>query len=408
MNGQRFLKYISFLLISVFIIGCAEKSEKPIFSTDISLENPPKIFRYGISQNKLNNAIRNIPLEQFADIKINIPEQGKYDFKSGAFDVADDIVYFLNKNGDVYAINTIDKKIIWTGKIEFPKQAIFRGWIKVADNVVIAIGNSGVITAYNKDTGRKLWQQQMGGDVNNNPQIYNASIIFQQVGSKTISLNIENGEVIWTHNGSQPDVSYLEVAPVVIKGRTLYTLYSKGELFALDAETGTEYWGRVISNLIGFEADAYSTYFIAPPLINNDKIYVISSNRGLYNINRTTGKTIWKRPISGTLAMDKMGDILFVLSGENKVHAIDIENGNEYWSLQLQDEINGKNIKWNNLVVHRGRIILLSDIGKIQLLSLDNGKTIAIHKGGENSIAPIKERALIYILQNDGIIKVYR
>ena len=408
MFARKYLKYFSFLLISVFITGCTEKTETPSFSTDVALENTPKVFRYGITQNKLAGGGRNIPLEKFANIKINIPIQGEYDFKTGAFDVYEDIVYFLNKNGDIYAINAIDKKIIWQQKIDFPAQAIFRGWIKIVDNVVVAIGNNGVISGHDKNTGDVLWQRKLVGDVNSNPKVYNNNIIFQQVGSITTSIDTATGNTNWRHTGSTPDVSYLEVAPIIISDGIAYILYSKGELFALNVETGAEYWGRVISNAIGLEAEAYSTYFIAPLLINNNKIYALSSNRGLYAMNRKTGKTIWKRPISGSKGMDKMGEVLFILSDENKVHAIDIENGNEYWSLQLQNEINDKDIEWNNIIVHRGRIILLSDIGKIQLLSLDNGRTIAIHKGGANSIAPIKERALIYILQNDGIIKVYR
>ncbi|MGB1361000.1 MAG: PQQ-binding-like beta-propeller repeat protein [Alphaproteobacteria bacterium] len=407
------LKHTPLLLVLVLVSACVNSDKlnqyyKKDYTVDIRSENKPDTIGHGIAVSKIGTDVRNTDIETIATIKNIVGKKNQYHTKSGAIDVNNNTAFIMDSNGVIVAYDTLYNKQLWKNKVELENDDVFRGQVKVVGNNLIAIGNNGSLFALNVKTGEKVWKNKIDYNINSTPSVYSNNIIFQLSGSKSIAIDSLTGEMAWGHQTIDNEVSYVEVAPVKVHKGISYVMYSKGELFAINSLTGEEYWGKALKiNLdIGNELD--NTYFIAKPIIKNDNIYLLSSNNGLYVLNRNNGRSKWNKNISGVVNMATSGDILYILDSENKVWAIDVITGKRYWSVQLKTMESDNKIGWNSLILHRGRLILFSELGKIQLLSIDNGETIAVHKGARTSSYPIQEKGLVYILLDNGNLKVYR
>ena len=115
-----------------------------------------------------------------------------------------------------------------------------------------------------------------------------------------------------------------------------------------------------------------------------------------------------RKNISSEVNTVVTGDIIFILDVNSKVWAIDKNDGFVYWTMQLQQSYNSVQTTWNNMILHNGKLVLFSSTGKIQLLSIDNGNTIALHNTKNSNLKIVKKRNLVYMLQDDGNLKVYR
>ncbi len=403
-------KVLHILFIVVFITACAsDKNSDVTTNIDTNNINKPNINGLGIPINKLGFSIRNVDLEKVDFIQLKLGDISQFDTKIAEFDVLNETIFYLNTSGEIYSYNILYNKKIWQNKIELSKSPLFRGYIKIVDKIVIVFGNNGITYGLDIKNGNVLWKIDLDSNINSKPSVYLNNLIFQLVGGKTVSINSQDGKIVWQHSLIfENETSYLEVPKVIIDKNIAYILYANGNLFAINAKNGHQYWSSKLTNNLSFDSVVEKSSFITPVIVDKNNIYVISNNKGFYVINSKTGFTKWRKNILSAVNIIVTGDIVFILDINSKVWAIDKKDGFVYWTMQLQQLYNGVQATWNNMILHNGKLVLFSSTGKIQLLSIDNGNTIALHNVKNGNLKIVKKRNLVYMLQDNGNLKVYR
>lgn len=403
-------KFANILFITIFITACAgDESFDITKDTGINNINKPNINGLGIPVNKLGSSIRNVDLEKVDFIKLKLGDINKFDTKIAEFDILNETIFYLNTSGEIYSYNILYNKKMWQNKIELSESPLFRGYLKIVDKVVIVFGNNGITYGLDIKNGNVLWEIDLGNNINSKPSVYLNNLIFQLVGGKTVSINSQNGKIVWEHSlNFEIETSYLEVPKVIIDKNIAYILYANGNLFAINASNGKQHWSSKLTNNLSFDSVVDKSSFISPITIDNENIYVISNAKGFYSINSKTGFVKMRKNISSEVNTVVTGDIIFILDVNSKVWAIDKNDGFVYWTMQLQQSYNSVQTTWNNMILHNGKLVLFSAAGKIQLLSIDNGNTIALHNTKNSNLKIVKKRNLVYMLQDDGNLKVYR
>ncbi|WNO54893.1 PQQ-binding-like beta-propeller repeat protein [Stakelama saccharophila] len=165
----------------------------------------------------------------------------------GAPTLANNNVYVLSQDNQLFALSQSDGKVQWTQSASLESQGVFGVAAPAsARGTVVAGFSSGELNAYRYENGRSLW-----GDVLSRTRI-----------STSVS--------------SLDDID----ADPVIDGDRAYAVGQGGRMVALDLLSGQRLWEQ---NIAG----------IATPWVAGDWIYLVTTDAKLLAIARDSGKIRW-------------------------------------------------------------------------------------------------------------------
>jgi outer membrane protein assembly factor BamB len=197
----------------------------------------------------------------------------------GAPTIANDNVYVVSQDNQLYALNPADGAQRWTGAGTLEIAGVFgSGAPAAAQGTVIAGFSSGELNAYRYENGRVLWQDALA--------------------RTSISTSVTS-------------LSDIDAAPVVDSGR-VYAVGQGGRMVALELVTGQRIWEI---NVAG----------ISTPWVAGDWIFVVTDDAKLLAVARSTGKVRWMTQLSRWRdAEDKKGPITWfgpILAGDRLILA---------------------------------------------------------------------------------------
>ncbi len=173
--------------------------------------------------------------------------------------------------------------------------------------------------AIEAQSGRKIWNQDLGGAVVSAPTVGADGVIYVGTFANNVQArDAQNGTLRWTFDTSD----WVWSSPT-LAGDTLYFGDISGTFYAVDAATGNEKWQ--------FTAD---TGIFGSPLLSGDTIYLATEGGTLYALT-TDGEQLWTRQFEGKIytgpvaAQDLI--LLSTIEAENLILAVD-GDGNTQWS----------------------------------------------------------------------------
>ncbi len=165
----------------------------------------------------------------------------------GAPTVANDAVYVLSQDNQLFALNEADGKVQWSASGTLESQGVFGVAAPAASQGSIVAGfSSGELNAYRYENGRVLWQDAL---------------------SRTS---------ISTSVSSLADID----ADAVIDDGRVYAVGQGGRMVALELSTGQRLWEQ---NFAG----------ISTPWIAGEWLFIVTDDARLVCLSRTSGKARW-------------------------------------------------------------------------------------------------------------------
>ena len=165
----------------------------------------------------------------------------------GAPTIANDNVYVVSQDNQLYALNPADGSPRWTGQGALELAGVFGSAAPAAgQGTVIGGFSSGELTAYRYENGRVVWQDAL-----------TRTSISTSVGA----------------------LSDIDAEPVIHEGR-VYAIGQGGRMVALELTTGQRIWEV---NVAG----------IATPWVAGDWIFVVTDDARIICVNRQSGKVRW-------------------------------------------------------------------------------------------------------------------
>jgi outer membrane protein assembly factor BamB len=197
----------------------------------------------------------------------------------GAPTIANNNVYVVSQDNQLYALNPADGATRWTGSAAVELAGVFGSAAPAAaQGTVVAGFSSGELTAFRYENGQPVWQDALT--------------------RTSISTSV----------GTLSDVDAL---PVIDQGR-VYAVGQGGRMVALELTTGQRVWEI---NLAG----------ISTPWVAGEWVFVVTDEAQLLAIARSTGKVRWMTQLNRYRdAKDKKGPITWVgpiLAGDRLVLA---------------------------------------------------------------------------------------
>ena len=224
------------------------------------------------------------------------------------------------------------KRAWWAQTNLTPSRDSIRHIVVDEENLYVQ-ATSGLVTAFDNQTGRQLWSAQLGRrDQNSFPAVSNSELVLFCTGIRLYAVSKFEGDVIWEltlpgHPSTSPAIDHKQVYVATLDGsvyafslKTIHELFNAGLL---------PKWTRQSRKWRFKTAEAIST-----PLLTNGRVVNFASrDKSLYAVTTVQRDVIFQfetdAAISAPLAVS--GKYLFMTSEDYKLYCVDMNNGSMRW-----------------------------------------------------------------------------
>jgi outer membrane protein assembly factor BamB len=200
--------------------------------------------------------------------------------------LADQTLYMGSEEGQLYAIDATDGKVIW----QAPAEGKIRSSAAVYGDELFILDSTSKLYGFDRLTGKEKWRVQLS-------DTYAKEGLFDQ----------------WDYYISSPTI----VDDIIYIG-------SEGDYFyALNRKDGSEVWKAKMTSAVHGKA-----------VVTDDRVYVADRLGTIFAFDRKSGKEKWEVFMDGIIqsSLAFKDDVLYYGSRDTLVHAIDAKTGSELWN----------------------------------------------------------------------------
>ncbi len=317
-------------------------------------------------------------------------------------------------------IHAFDKKTgarLWTrGDEDMTKDqapSAFGGGVSYEAGKLYATNGIGVVKALNAETGEVLWKVTPAGPLRGSPTIAFGQLFVMTQDNQIIALNIADGSLVWDESGSTTQSGVFGVAAPAAGQGTVIAGYSSGELSAYRYENGRTLWSDALARTNISTTVGSITDIDADPIIDSGRVYALGQGGRMAAYELLTGQRIWELNLAGISTPAIAGEWIFTLTDDARLLAIARSSGRVRWITQLQrykDEEDKKGpIFWTGPVLAGGQLWVASSRGEVWKVSAGEGSASLFADIGQPvSLGPVVADGYLYILDDSGTVHAWR
>ena len=309
--------------------------------------------------------------------------------------VAYGMVYALNKDGYLYAMNVTDGQVVWKYK---DSNLYLPGYPVVADGKIYA--TTGQDAALDPATGKPSTSEFACLDAFTGKLIWKLPL---QAYSPKDSVAIAYGNLYLIPGYVQPGQmdSYRTLDQVWALGTAPWSMYR-----ADPRHTGTGQSGP--ANLTLLWKFTTSGAVTSSPSASEGKIYVGSQDTYLYCLNARTGDLIWRFKTGGRIESSPavVNGSVYVVSDDGYIYSLNAVNGSSIWVKYIGSDypavFNSVQIVRSSPTVVAGKVYVGSVDSNLYCLNAQTGTTQWIYKtGGVVTSSPSVNGSSVYITSQE-------
>lgn len=265
--------------------------------------------------------------------------------------VFDEIVYFGNDSGYMFAVDSNSGTVIWKYKTE----GLVRCKAAIKDNQLLFVSDSGSLYSLNVKNGSLIWSTDIGANKRkslpaqseysydyrqSSPIIYNDKVYVGSSNSYLYSINLSDGSIDWSYDGK----SMIRSTPI-IENDTLYVGTWRGIILAIDINSGEMLWEFKAGGIVNSDFS-----------IINNKLIIGSRDAKIYALDSTSGEAIWTYRFSDRSWVDSSPIVhnnnIYIGSSDSMKLLSLAENGTLNW------EYNTGGWSWGTPVINKNSIYI--------------------------------------------------
>jgi outer membrane protein assembly factor BamB len=245
----------------------------------------------------------------------------------GAPTVANESVYVMSQDNQLYALNVADGKLRWNAAGTFEVSGVFGAAAPAAaQGTVVAGFSSGELTAYRYENARVLWQDALArtsistavasiSDIDAEPVIDQGRVYAVGQGGRMVALELNTGQRVW-------EINIAGISTPWVVGEWIFVVTDQAQLLALARATGKVKWMTQLPRYRD-EKDKKGHISWVGPVLAGDRLVLANSRGQITNVSPVDGSiqsTVeTKMPVSLPLVV--AGSTLYVLHDSGQLTA---------------------------------------------------------------------------------------
>ena len=323
---------------------------------------------------------------------------------------ADGKVFAKDAYSTVTAYNADTGQRIWSVTLK-PEKARdddeFGGGLAYYGGRLFVTTGFAVVFSLDAADGKEVWSSAVSAPVRGAPLVFGDRVFATSIDNKLHALAAVDGSDLWTFSGLQEVSGYVGGNSPAGSGDLVVAPFTSGELVGLRLETGRTVWNE---SLVGPRREARAFGNLADirgrPVIDRGVVLAMGSAGTLAAVDLRSGQRLWERNIGGSQTPWAAGRFVFVVSGTADVVCLERDTGKVKWVTpltQYQDEKRHKPILWGGPVLAGDRLLVGGSTGELLALSPYTGEIIGkLNVGDPMRLAPVVANRVVYVLADNG------
>ena len=425
----------NFFLILFFILLANCSFYKAGFWTKekkiVTVEKNNKLFeKEEILDNEFNPNIKiklsldreysnEINFNNFGPSKINLNQKKISKLKFKKIDYFDqfepELLFYKNdiilfeKNGTLVRFGS-DKEIIWKVNHYNKNEKKIGPILKLTNykDKILVTDSLSKIHLIDTIDGSLLWSNEHRVSFISQIKIDNDKFYALDANNTFNCFSLKDGNKLWEFKTEEKLINSQKQTSIVIDKDKVIFNNSKGEIIALDKDSGNLIW---ITPSISFDESFQSFLLKSSDLVlDNENLYISNNRNNFYSLDVNTGLVNWRQNINSSLRSVIIDNVIFTISDNGYLFIIEKDTGNIVRSTNVLSNFKQKKrdkIKLTGFLVSSDKIYLTSNNGHLILINIEDGKQDEIFKVSREKISkPYVNNESLYIVKDDQIIKI--
>ncbi|MCF8474724.1 MAG: PQQ-binding-like beta-propeller repeat protein [Emcibacter sp.] len=323
--------------------------------------------------------------------------------------VLDGVIYAMDSMAKVSAYNADTGRKIWQKTFDLAgetKNISYGGGVTAGPDALYMTNGYGQIAALSKSTGDVIWMTHLSIPMRGAPTYADGRVFAMTHDNQTYALDAKDGEVLWNEVGISENAGLVGAASPAVIGNTVISAYSSGELYAMRVENGRVLWSDTLNTQGRLTAMSTLRDIDGEPVIYDGKVYAISHSGRMVAIDLRSGVRIWEQNIGSKHTPWIAGEYIYVVTPEGQAVCVTRRTGLVRWVRQLErfkdPDRRKEAVLWHGPTLAGDRLIVTSSHGYAVSLSPYDGSFISgMELPDDMEMAPIVVNDTLYFLTKD-------
>jgi outer membrane protein assembly factor BamB len=330
---------------------------------------------------------------------------------------ADGVLYTMDSDAVITAFNLETGSRLWRTdtRNEDADSTNVGGGMAVDGGLIYAVNGLAELVALDAKTGVQKYRQGFAAPARSAPTVAEGRIFFSCIDDKLLAMATEDGRQLWAYQGRTSQTALLgQPAPGYADG-IVVAGFGSGDLVALRAESGSAAWSDSLGAVRGRTSVADLSAIRGQPVIANGRVFVMGVGGQTVGLDVRSGRRLWEREVGGTESPWVAGDWLFIVSSDQQIAAINALDGRIAWVTDLprwaNEEKSKDPIYWVGPLLAGDRLIVASSGGDPEILAVSpyTGQILGRKPlPGDASLAPILVSGTLLQVTDDGSVVAFR
>tara|TARA_B100001540_G_scaffold247395_1_gene222794 strand:- start:442 stop:1329 length:888 start_codon:yes stop_codon:yes gene_type:complete len=276
------------------------------------------------------------------------------------------------------------------------------------DKILIVTDNLAKYYAINIDTGKTIWSKSNIAPFNSQVKIFKDKFFAIDFENILRCFSIKDGKEIWNFKTEKSFIKSQQKLSFIINNNKIVFINTLGDLTSVDIETGNLVWqtptqsSTIIENYFSLKnSDLISA---------NNLIFFSNNQNEFFAVDENNGAINWKQNLNSNLRPTFVDGLVFTVTLEGYLAAIDSRNGNIVRMTNVLNIINNykkKNIKPEGFIISNDKIFLSLNNGRLVIIETLTGKPSNVVKIDSKKISrPYILNNEMFIVRDNAIIKL--
>lgn len=311
-------------------------------------------------------------------------------------------IFTVDREGQVSALNLENGNINWQIKLD----TTISGGVGAGEGLLVVGSTSGELIVLDASNGEVKWRRYLSSVMLSRPLIQEDILVVRTGDGKIYGLDSDNGGQRWVYDRGVPVLTLRGNSTPVIGGRELvFTGFDSGKVAAVGIKQGRLLWEANAAVPRG-RSDLERLVDIDSNMILIGRVlYVVSYQGRIVAIDALEGEVLWSKEMSSHAGMAADDRYIYVTDSESNLWAVDRITGELLWK---QDKLAYRKLTAPAAV---GEHVLVADFeGYVHVLSRHDGEFVGREKldGDGYQGQPLVDGDIIYLYGKGGKLAALR
>ena len=370
LSNMKTNKFIAMFLILFVLSSCSSLSSMKFWGSDEVDSDEPKTL---------------VPISNSVKINVNWTKSFSGDNFLGNFIPAfgSQSVFFADTNGSIKSINPNTGTIQWESQVNALSSGVAAGF-----GVIVVSDIEGNVITLNQDDGSVLWTLNLKGEVLAPAAIDPKFIVVKTGSGELLALDKSSGEISWSYRSKLPALTIRGSSSPVIEGDIVYATFDNGRLGVFELDSGFPVWDGAISYAKGSSELENLVDSDSNPVIDAGLVYTINYQGNLSLFDTSQKRAVWQTEASSFYSPLLIRGLIILVESKSNLRSFFTKTMEESWTSDAY-----LNRQLSNPISFSGFTIVGDYEGYIHVLDSLNGKTVGRKKISKKPIKKIISRS---------------